>query len=180
MTTTQVGRAVFEKAASHENMIAETPDNIVIRERTGADSTVLAVTASEEKMAAQREVALNDTAPTIAPGTPVIQVDKRTKSQPHDILSHLPPSETLATAALPGKKPSGHDTPPKGYPSEREKYADPKNFKYPLDTEAHVRAAWSYIHMPKNAAKYSSGEVASMKGRIRAAAEKHGIALEAK
>ena len=33
-------------------------------------------------------------------------------------------------------------------------YADPKNGKYPIDTKAHAKAAWSYINMPKNAAKY--------------------------
>jgi hypothetical protein len=30
------------------------------------------------------------------------------------------------------------------------KYADPKNFKYPIDTEKHARAAWSYIHQERN------------------------------
>src|SRR5258705_3781815 len=55
------------------------------------------------------------------------------------------------------------------------KYADPVNKKYPLDSETHVRAAWSYINMPKNAAKYSSSDVATMKGRIKAAGKKYGI-----
>ncbi len=54
-------------------------------------------------------------------------------------------------------------------------FADPKNKKYPINTEAHVRAAWSYINMPKNAAKYSSSDVAAIKGRIRAAGRKFGI-----
>ena len=40
-------------------------------------------------------------------------------------------------------------------------FADPKNKKYPLDSEKHCRAAWSYINMPKNAAKYSSADVAN-------------------
>ena len=55
------------------------------------------------------------------------------------------------------------------------RYADPKNGKYPIDTEEHVRAAWSYINMPKNAAKYSSGELSAIKGRIRSAMRRHGI-----
>src|SRR5258708_10158943 len=54
-------------------------------------------------------------------------------------------------------------------------YADPVNKKYPLDSETHVRAAWSYINMPKNAAKYASSDVATMKGRIKAAGKKYGI-----
>lgn len=49
------------------------------------------------------------------------------------------------------------------------KYADPENKKYPIDTEKHIRAAWSYIHMPKNAAKYSDDDVKAIKSRIKAA-----------
>ena len=50
-------------------------------------------------------------------------------------------------------------------------YADPKNGKYPIDTEAHIRAAWSYINMPKNAAQYPMNGVtlSEVKGRIQAA-----------
>lgn len=58
-------------------------------------------------------------------------------------------------------------------PGEVEKgnttYADPINKKYPIDTAAHIRAAWNYIHKAKNAAKYSADEVATMKGKIVAA-----------
>ena len=55
------------------------------------------------------------------------------------------------------------------------KYADPVNKKYPLDTEAHCRAAYSYLSMPKNAAKYSKEDVKTMMGRIKAAGRKFGI-----
>lgn len=57
------------------------------------------------------------------------------------------------------------------------KYADPKNGKYPIDTEEHVRAAWSYINMPKNAAKYPMNGVslASVKAKIKAAMKKFNI-----
>jgi hypothetical protein len=53
-------------------------------------------------------------------------------------------------------------------------YADPGHQsdgkkRYPLDTEKHVRAAWSYIHMPKNASKYKSNQLASVKSKIAAA-----------
>jgi HK97 family phage prohead protease len=56
-------------------------------------------------------------------------------------------------------------------------YADPKNGKYPIDTEAHARSAWSYISMPKNAGQYPMGGVtlAEVKGRIMAACKKFGI-----
>ncbi len=46
------------------------------------------------------------------------------------------------------------------------KFADPKNHKYPIDTVKHIRAAWSYINMPKNAAKYSVNDVKSIKAAI--------------
>lgn len=59
-------------------------------------------------------------------------------------------------------------------------YADPgyqadKVKRYPLDSEAHCRAAWSYINMPKNAAMYTAAQVASIKSRIKAAGRKYGI-----
>jgi len=56
-------------------------------------------------------------------------------------------------------------------------YADPKNGKYPVDTEEHARAAWSYINMPKNAAQYPMNGVtlSEVKGRIMAACKKFGI-----
>ncbi len=48
-------------------------------------------------------------------------------------------------------------------------FADPKNKKYPIDTEAHIRAAWSYIHHPNNADKYSAEDTAAIKAKIVAA-----------
>ena len=54
-----------------------------------------------------------------------------------------------------------------GYQSDGQK-------RYPLDSETHIRAAWSYINMPKNAAKYSGSQVAQIKGRIRAAMKRIG------
>lgn len=49
------------------------------------------------------------------------------------------------------------------------KYADEKNSKYPIDTEEHIRAAWSYINKEKNAAEYSADELKTVKDRIIAA-----------
>ena len=56
-------------------------------------------------------------------------------------------------------------------------YADPgyqkdKRKRYPLDTEDHIRAAWSYINMPKNQEPYTSEQVASIKAKIVAAWKK--------
>ena len=56
-------------------------------------------------------------------------------------------------------------------------FADPVNNKYPIDTEEHVRGAWSYIHHKDNAAKYDKDEVESIKSRIQKAAKKFDIEL---
>lgn len=56
-------------------------------------------------------------------------------------------------------------------------FADPTNKKYPLDTDKHVRAAWSYINHPDNAAKYSKDEVETIKSHIKRAAKKHKIEI---
>lgn len=57
------------------------------------------------------------------------------------------------------------------------KFADPVNNKYPIDTEEHVRAAWSYINQKDNAAKYEKKEVELMKDRIKRAAKKFDIEI---
>ena len=57
-------------------------------------------------------------------------------------------------------------------------FADPVNKKYPIDTEKHVRAAWSYINHEDNAAKYDADEVATIKDRIKRAAKKFDIDIE--
>src|SRR5262249_12053187 len=61
------------------------------------------------------------------------------------------------------------DAPPKPYGNVE--YADPKHGKYPIDTEAHVRAAWSYINQADNASAYPMDGVtlAEVKARIMAA-----------
>lgn len=48
-------------------------------------------------------------------------------------------------------------------------FADPKNKKYPLDSVKHIRAAWAYINMPKNAKKYDAKDLKTIKARIVAA-----------
>lgn len=56
-------------------------------------------------------------------------------------------------------------------------FADPVNNKYPIDTEEHVRAAWSYINKEANAAKYEAAEVERIKDRIKKAARRHDIEI---
>jgi hypothetical protein len=61
-------------------------------------------------------------------------------------------------------------------------YADPGyqsdgKHRYPIDRPAHVRAAWAYINMPKNARKYTGHQLDMIKERIREAAKKYGIEI---
>lgn len=62
-------------------------------------------------------------------------------------------------------------------------YADPGyqadgKKRYPVDSEEHIRAAWSYIHKGHNAAAYNSKQLASIKAKIRSAGSKHGVQFE--
>ena len=59
------------------------------------------------------------------------------------------------------------------------KFADETNKKYPIDSAEHVRAAWSYINHKDNAAKYDKDEVHLIKSRIKKAAKKHDVEIEA-
>ncbi len=90
----------------------------------------------------------------------------------------------LKTEFLRGKTPfaaiaekdEGHKTKPAKYKHIPDnEFADPVNFKYPIDRE-HVVAAWSYINKPENQKKggYSDAEWALMKKRVKAAMKKYG------
>jgi phage I-like protein len=79
---------------------------------------------------------------------------------------------------MPGKKDGGHSSPPHGYPENPDHYADPKNFKYPLDTEEHAKAAWDYISQDKNQEGYNAKELAFMEGRIKKACKNFGVKCE--
>jgi phage head maturation protease len=59
-------------------------------------------------------------------------------------------------------------------PPDPVEYADPGfqpdgRTRYPLDTERHIRAAWTYIHQPHNAGRYTTAQLAQVKARIVAA-----------
>src|SRR3990167_1144784 len=83
-------------------------------------------------------------------------------------------------AGKPSSKEGAPMSPPKGYPKERSHYGDPTNYKYPLDTEKHVRAALSYFSKPENRKSYSKEEQSFIWARILRAAKKHGIQVEKK
>lgn len=59
-------------------------------------------------------------------------------------------------------------------------YADPGYQKdgkkrYPLDTKAHAKSAWSYINVADNASAYNSEQLASIKAKIKTALKKFGV-----
>ena len=59
-------------------------------------------------------------------------------------------------------------------------YADPGyqedgKKRYPIDTEDHVRTAWSYINQADNSGKYSAEQLAAIKKKIQAAMKKMGV-----
>lgn len=60
-------------------------------------------------------------------------------------------------------------------------YADPGykggKKRYPIDTAAHVRAAWSYVNQEGNQSDYTSEQVAAIKAKIKAAAKKLGVEI---
>lgn len=64
------------------------------------------------------------------------------------------------------------------------KYADPgyqgdNRKRYPIDTPKHIRAAWSYINMPKNAGKYSPEQLKAIKAKIQKAMSGSGGGAQA-
>jgi hypothetical protein len=61
------------------------------------------------------------------------------------------------------------------------KYADPgyrdNKKRYPIDTPEHIRAAWAYINQQDNASFYDAKQLAAIKAKIKAAAQKAGVEI---
>jgi len=89
----------------------------------------------------------------------------------------LPPKPPKKKTLEKHRVSQAHRTPPKGYPKERSAYADPNNYKYPIDSERHVRAALAYFSRPKNRKGYTDAEAKAIFGRILKAAKKYGIEI---
>jgi hypothetical protein len=56
-------------------------------------------------------------------------------------------------------------------------FADPTNKKYPIDTVGRIKAAWAYIHQPRNSGKYTATERRIILRRIREAARARHVTL---
>lgn len=77
--------------------------------------------------------------------------------------TEAPTEHPRAAPAARGEEPtSGADYADPGYrPDSRQ--------RYPIDSDAHIRGAWAYIHQPHNAGRYSAAELQAIKARIVAA-----------
>jgi hypothetical protein len=49
--------------------------------------------------------------------------------------------------------------------------------RYPIDTEEHARAAWSYINQERNASQYTPAQLSAIKDKIKAALTKFGVKI---
>lgn len=86
-------------------------------------------------------------------------IDEDNKSA-REKIQDAPPHNTKAAGDKDDKKPYGDvDYADPGYQADKKK-------RYPVDTAAHIRAAWNYISKDKNAAKYSAEQVKSIKAKI--------------
>lgn len=118
---------------------------------------------------------------TASPGVLGAVLDLRPSHPNESTLTRTAISESYdAQVAVTADAPDGVGE--KSKPTPGGNYADPGYQKdgvkrYPLDTKEHVKAAWSYINMPKNAKLYTSGQVTKIKGRIKSAATKFGIKI---
>ena len=72
----------------------------------------------------------------------------------------------------------GNTAPRKGYPKKQGDYADKDQYKYPIETESHVKAALSYFGNPDNRKMYSEDKQREIARRILSAAKRFGIDID--
>jgi hypothetical protein len=84
----------------------------------------------------------------------------------------------MVRAVKPSRKRDGRLGPPQGYPKNPDKYADPANWKYPVHTPFHARAARRYFNEPRNRVKYTPEEQAYIDKRINEALDRFGVAVK--
>ena len=81
----------------------------------------------------------------------------------------------MVRPAKPARKRDGRPGPPQRYPKDTEKYADPANWKYPVHTAIHARAARRYFNDPRNRSKYTESEQAYIDKKINDALTRFGV-----
>jgi hypothetical protein len=105
--------------------------------------------------------------------------DDKTHLHSHDHANnadHNHHAGDTADKAAASEKKGAPKSPPEGYPKDSSAYADPKNFKYPLDTPGRITSAIAYFNKNaganKSAGDYSTSEWKTIGNRIVAAANK--------
>ncbi len=81
----------------------------------------------------------------------------------------------MTVGKVPERKPDGRDGPSRGYPKDPKHYADPENWKYPVHTPFHARAARRYFDDPRNREKYTAEEQEYIEWRIGQALTRFGV-----
>ncbi|MFQ5838905.1 MAG: DUF6582 domain-containing protein [Thermoplasmata archaeon] len=81
----------------------------------------------------------------------------------------------MTVGKVPERKSDGRDEPPPRYPKDPKHYADPANWKYPLHTPFHARAARRYFDKPENRVRYTEEEQKYIDWRIDQALLKFGV-----
>lgn len=147
------------KRVSHESQTVETGDDLEI--------DAIDFTASPGVLAAVMDGGAAETTESGLVRTPICEsfaVDTDTPNAGVD---------EKGAPALKSGKPAAAQTKAKNYADPG--YQDDGAKRYALDTKDQVKAAWSYINMPKNAKKYTAGQLSKVKARIKSAAKKFGI-----
>ena len=86
----------------------------------------------------------------------------------------------MVRSKVPARKRDGRPGPPEGWPKDPDKYGDPKNWKYPVHSPFHARAARRYFNDPVNRGRYDEAEQAYIDRKINAALAKFGVAAKIK
>src|SRR3989449_1052375 len=86
----------------------------------------------------------------------------------------------MGRAVEPNPERDGRLGPPPRHPKGPEKYGAPANWKYPVPTPFHTRAARRYFNEPRNRAKYTPEEQAYIDKKINEALERFGVAVKIK
>ena len=111
------------------------------------------------------------------------EITPTTETAPPDVPGGIREALRVIFGAAPVPVTEGGDAPGDGSkPYGNVPYGDPGYQKdgqkrYPLNSAAHVKAAWSYINQAKNAGQYTAAQLKRVKGRIKAAAGKFGIKI---
>ncbi len=65
-----------------------------------------------------------------------------------------------------------HKSPPAGYPTDKESYADPSCYRYPINTKSRCLAAWRYVHQGDNKSILGD-KFSAVESKIKSYAKKH-------